>query len=116
MEVCKHCGGSGYDPHPNHSTSYPICPECNGNNKIKEMTTYEKIGPTFSVGQSTTTYDIESEKWVNGIVEEVGDETILIKWEDLENPIEYRLDSISMNGDVFYDDKRYNTQLKTDKP
>lgn len=27
---CDHCGGTGFDPHPNHSTSYPVCPKCEG--------------------------------------------------------------------------------------
>lgn len=25
---CKHCGGSGWDPYPNHSTTIPPCPDC----------------------------------------------------------------------------------------
>lgn len=28
--VCESCGGSGYDPYPNHSTTHAICQECNG--------------------------------------------------------------------------------------
>lgn len=25
---CKDCGGTGYDSHPNHMTTYPICLSC----------------------------------------------------------------------------------------
>lgn len=40
-EVCDHCGGTGYDPHPNHSTSYPICPQCGDNPKQKPPQQHE---------------------------------------------------------------------------
>jgi len=26
--VCDYCGGSGYDPYPNHSTTHAVCPKC----------------------------------------------------------------------------------------
>lgn len=26
--ICEYCGGSGYDPHPNHDTTMRPCPEC----------------------------------------------------------------------------------------
>jgi len=30
INVCNHCKGTGFDPYPNHSTSYPTCMVCNG--------------------------------------------------------------------------------------
>lgn len=27
---CSYCGGSGYDPYPNHDTTMRPCPECSG--------------------------------------------------------------------------------------
>lgn len=29
-EICRNCGGDGYDPYPNHSTTPAICPCCVG--------------------------------------------------------------------------------------
>lgn len=31
---CDRCDGTGYDPHPNHSTTHPVCPKCEGNKAI----------------------------------------------------------------------------------
>lgn len=28
--ICDYCGGTGYDSYPNHSTTYAVCPKCEG--------------------------------------------------------------------------------------
>ena len=60
-----------------------------------------KTGAKYSVGQSLRIYDEDYKKFVNGEVEEVGEETISIKWEDLTEPTEYRIDSVTLKGDLF---------------
>lgn len=67
------------------------------------MTTYEKTGPTYSVGQELRTRDEETKKWIKGVVEEVSEGTVMIKWEDLSEPIEYRIDQVELQGDIFFD-------------
>ena len=70
------------------------------------MTQYEKSGAKYSKGQPLKVWDEDSKKWVNGIVEEVGDETIYIQWEDLSEGTEYSIEDVELQGDVFYESKQ----------
>lgn len=58
-----------------------------------------KKGPKYEAGQHIKTYDADDEKVVNGVITEVGDETILVKWEDLMEETEYEKADITMNGE-----------------
>lgn len=58
-----------------------------------------KKGPKYEVGQHIKTYDADDEKVVNGVITEVGDETIVVKWEDLKEETEYEKADIVMNGE-----------------
>lgn len=58
-----------------------------------------KMGPKYVVGQEIKTNDDETGKVVNGIITEVGDESIEVKWEDLTEPTEYERCKIEMKGD-----------------
>jgi hypothetical protein len=63
----------------------------------------DKKGPKFEVGQHIKTYDADEEKVVNGIVTEVGDETITVQWDDLTDDTEYEIAKISMKGEFLYE-------------
>jgi hypothetical protein len=63
----------------------------------------DKKGPKFEVGQHIKVYDTDEECVVNGEILEVGDETILVKWEDLTEPTEYEIAKISMHGEYLID-------------
>lgn len=58
-----------------------------------------KTGPKYEVGQHIKTYDADEEKVVNGVITEVGDETIVVKWEDLIEDTEYGIADIVMKGE-----------------
>ena len=51
-------------------------------------TYYEKTPPKFAVGE-TVFINEDGEKWDEGEVLEVGDETILVQWQDLTEPSEH---------------------------
>lgn len=56
-----------------------------------------KTGPRFGVNDDVYILDTQiynDPKWIHGIVEEVGDETILVKWDDLQDPTEYQLSDL----------------------
>lgn len=57
-----------------------------------------KKGPKYEAGMAVRIYDEDDEKTVNGVITEVGDETIKIKWEDLHDPTEYEISKISLDG------------------
>jgi len=57
-----------------------------------------KKGPKYEIGQHVRTYDEDDEKMVNGVITEVGDETIEVKWEDLLEPCEYEISKITFDG------------------
>lgn len=63
----------------------------------------DKKGPKYEVGQHVRTYDEDDEKMVNGVITEVGDETIEIKWEDLIDPTEYEISKITFDGNKLID-------------
>lgn len=46
MEICKDCGGDGYDPYPNHSTTMAFCQTCLGNGFILTNTTTHIVTET----------------------------------------------------------------------
>lgn len=48
----------------------------------------------YAVGEGWMICDEETQEWVNGIITEVGDETVCIKWEDLPEETEYRIDDM----------------------
>lgn len=50
-------------------------------------TYYEKSPAKFAVGE--TVFVNDGGQWVEGEVLEVGDETILVQWQDLPDPTEY---------------------------
>lgn len=78
------------------------------------MTTYEKTGPLYSVGESIKTFDKTKEQWINGEITEVGDESIQVQWNDLEDPTDYNKSDVSRTGDVFFEslhEKEYAQQL-----
>lgn len=58
-----------------------------------------KKGPKYEAGQHIKTYDADEEKVVNGVITEVGDETIVVKWEDLREDTEYEIADIVMKGE-----------------
>lgn len=61
------------------------------------MTYYEKKQPPFTINDEVCIMDTQiyqKPKWIIGIVEEVGDETILVKWADLKEPTEYELSDL----------------------
>lgn len=62
-----------------------------------------KKGPKYEVGQHVKIYDTDDEKAVNGIITEVGDETIEVKWEDLTDPSEYEISNITLKGEYIID-------------
>ena len=57
-----------------------------------------KKGPKYEIGQHVRTYDEDEEKMVNGVITEVGDETIEVKWEDLQESCEYEINKITFDG------------------
>ena len=59
----------------------------------------DKKGPKYEVGQYEKIYDADDEKVVNGVITEVGDETIEVKWEDLKEPTEYEISNITLKGE-----------------
>ena len=59
----------------------------------------DKKGPKYEVGQPVRTYDQDDEKVVNGVITEVGDESIEVKWEDLQWPTEYERCNITLKDD-----------------
>lgn len=59
-----------------------------------------KMGPKYIVGQLVNIYDKDDGKLVDGIITEVGEETIEIKWSDLPDPTEYERKNISLKGDT----------------
>ncbi len=63
----------------------------------------DKKGPKYEVGQPVRTYDEDEEKMINGEITEVGDETIVIKWEDLHDSTEYEISKISFDGNKLID-------------
>jgi hypothetical protein len=67
------------------------------------MTKKEKTGPKYEVGQHVKIYDADDKKVVNGVVTEVGDETIEIKWDDLTDPCEYEISNITLKGEYIID-------------
>lgn len=61
------------------------------------MTITETRQPRFGVNDDVYILDTEiydTPKWIHGVVEEVGDETILVKWDDLADPTEYELSDL----------------------
>lgn len=69
------------------------------------MTNYQdsKTGPTYSVEQRIRTKDEQTKEWVWGTVKEVGDETILVKWDDIKDPTEYNISEVELQGDIFFE-------------
>ena len=35
IKVCDYCGGSGFDPYPNHDTTVRLCPKCDAALEVK---------------------------------------------------------------------------------
>jgi hypothetical protein len=66
-------------------------------------TTYERTGPTYSVGQPIRTFDKENRVFINGEVKEVGDESFTVKWEDLEDETEYEIQKVTLEGDILFE-------------
>lgn len=61
------------------------------------MTYTEKKQPRFGVNDEVYILDTQiydTPKWVHGVVEEVGDESILVKWDDMVDPTEYWLSDL----------------------
>lgn len=46
----------------------------------------------YAVGEEWMIFDEQENKWVEGTITEVGDETFCIKWQDLSEETEYRID------------------------
>lgn len=69
----------------------------------------DKTGPLYSVGQSLWTIDAETSEKVWGNVLEVGDETIVVKWDDLVDETEYERQGIELDGNRLYERKRVKT-------
>jgi hypothetical protein len=65
-----------------------------------------KKGPKYEVGQKVRIYDEDDAKMVNGIITEVGDETIEIKWEDLSEPTEYEISKITFDGNKLIENEQ----------
>lgn len=55
-----------------------------------------KTGQKYEVGMPVKIYDSEEGKIINGIITEVGDETICIQWEDLKDDTEYEISQITL--------------------
>lgn len=47
-------------------------------------------------------------KWAYGEVTEVGDESFVVQWEDLDDPTEYEWSGVDIVGNRIYDPKRKN--------
>lgn len=61
------------------------------------MTYTEKKQPSFGVNEGVYILDTQiydKPTWIHGVVQEVGDESILVKWGDLEDPTEYELSDL----------------------
>jgi len=61
------------------------------------MTYTERKQPKFSVKDDVYIFDTEvcdPPKWVHGVVKEVGDETVLIQWDDFDDPTDYELSDL----------------------
>lgn len=70
-----------------------------------------KTGPTYAPNQPIWTIDKNSGKKIDGTVLEVGDDSILVQWQDFEDPTEYERQQVELIGDQFYEDKRESGQL-----
>lgn len=70
----------------------------------------DKVGPTYAPNQPIWTFDDDGKK-VDGMVMEVGEETILVQWADLPDPSEYERQKVELIGDQFYEDKRDSQRL-----
>lgn len=66
------------------------------------MTLTEKKTLPLGIGDTVTHYDDgkdgHPEKWVNGVVTEIGDESFVVQWEDLEDPTEYEWQKVEIKG------------------
>lgn len=65
--------------------------------KNKDMTNTEKKQPSFGVNDEVYIIDTEiydKPTWIHGKVKEVGEETISVKWDDLDDPTEYELSNL----------------------
>lgn len=64
----------------------------------------------LGVGDEVTTYDDGTdghpEKTVNGKVLEVGEESFLVQWDDLEDPTEYEWQKVTIEGTEIIDKPR----------
>lgn len=63
----------------------------------------DKKGPKYEVGQHIKFFDADDQRVVKGVVTEVGDETICVKWDDLREDTEYERSRIDMKGDFLYE-------------
>lgn len=70
------------------------------------MTQYEKT-VKLGVGDEVTHFDNGNNghpvKWVNGKVTEIGEETFVVQWEDLNEPTEYWFSEVEINGNQIFD-------------
>ena len=69
----------------------------------------DKTGPLYSVGQEVWTIDEQTGDKVFGKVTEVGEETIVVQWEDLKDDTEYERQNIELDGDRLYEKERRPT-------
>jgi len=58
-----------------------------------------KMGLRFKVGEEVKTYS-DKRKIISGIITEVGNDSIEVKWDDLTEPTEYERCKIEMEGDL----------------
>lgn len=61
------------------------------------MTYTEKKTPQFGVNDEVYVLDTEiydNPTWVHGVVTEVGDESLQVKWDDLEDPTDYEISDL----------------------
>lgn len=75
------------------------------------MTTYEKKPLPLGIGDEVKTFDDGTdgypEKWVNGTVTEIGDESFSVLWDDFKEKgweTEYEWAKVTIEGGVLKDD------------
>ncbi len=65
------------------------------------MTHYEKPPFKYAIGEEVQIWDNDTNKLVIGNITEMGDETFVVQWEDLQDDTEYRKDDIPKSLSIF---------------